>query len=103
MRHALLVLTTLACCSAGHAAGDARALYQTALAATCANCHGTQGRPVAQPAVPGLAGTPANYFKEQMQGFKNGSRTATVMHQIAKGFSDQQIDELAAYFAALPR
>ena len=38
-----------------------------------------------------------------MQAFKTGQRTATVMHQIAKGFSDAQIDELAAYFAALPR
>ncbi|EHR69744.1 cytochrome c553 [Burkholderiales bacterium JOSHI_001] len=85
------------------AADSPAALYRQALAATCANCHGTNGQPIAQPAVPGLAGTPVNYFKEQMQAFKTGQRTATVMHQIAKGFSEAQIDELAAYFATLPR
>ncbi|OYU99036.1 MAG: cytochrome C, partial [Burkholderiales bacterium PBB5] len=35
--------------------------------------------------------------------FKAGQREATVMHQIAKGFSDAQIAQLAAYFSALPR
>ena len=35
-----------------------------------------------------------------MQAFKRGKRPATVMHQIAKGYSDAQIDALAAYFAA---
>ena len=44
------------------AADSPAALYRQALAATCANCHGTQGQPIAQPAVPGLAGTPVNYF-----------------------------------------
>jgi len=74
-----------------------------ALAATCANCHGTQGRPVDNSEVPGLAGLPAPYLSEQMAAFKSGSRPATVMHQIAKGYSAAQIDALARYFAAQPR
>jgi len=82
------------------AAQDATALRQTALAATCANCHGTQGRSVDGAAVPGLAGMPAPYMVEQMKAFKAGVRPATVMHQLAKGFSDAQIESVAGYFAA---
>jgi cytochrome subunit of sulfide dehydrogenase len=81
-------------------AQDAAALRQQALAATCANCHGTQGRAVEGAAVPGLAGMPAVYLVEQMKAFKAGTRPATVMHQLAKGYSDAQIDQIAAYFAA---
>ncbi len=81
-------------------AQDAAALRQQALAATCANCHGTQGRAVDGAAVPGLAGMPAVYLVEQMKAFKAGTRPATVMHQLAKGYSDAQIEQIAAYFAA---
>ncbi len=79
---------------------DAQALRTRALAATCAQCHGTDGKAVSGAAVPGLAGTPAPYFTEQMAAFKAGTRPATVMHQLAKGYSDAQIAQLAAYFAA---
>lgn len=69
------------------------------MAATCANCHGTDGRS-AGGGVPGLAGTDKGYFVQQMQDFKAGKRPATIMHQLAKGFSDAQIEQLAGYFAA---
>ena len=82
------------------AAQDAGALRLKALAATCANCHGTQGRAVDGAAVPGLAGMPAAYMIEQVKAFKSGARPATVMHQLAKGYSDAQIEQVAAYFAA---
>jgi len=95
----LLVLAALSW--AGSAvAQDAAALRVGALAATCANCHGTMGRAVDGAAVPGLAGLPASYIAEQMKAFKAGTRPATVMHQLAKGFNDAQVDQLAAYFAA---
>jgi sulfide dehydrogenase cytochrome subunit len=85
------------------AAQDVEALRQRALAATCANCHGTQGRAVDGAAVPGLAGMPAPYIVEQMKAFKAGTRPATVMHQLSKGFSDAQIESVAVYFAAQKR
>jgi cytochrome c553 len=81
-------------------AQDARALHAQALAATCASCHGTQGRAVDGAAVPGLAGMPASYLVEQLKAFRNGSRPATLMHQIAKGYNEAQIESLAAWFAA---
>jgi sulfide dehydrogenase cytochrome subunit len=82
---------------------DAQALRTRALAATCANCHGTGGRAVEGAGLPGLAGLPANYIVEQMNAFKAGTRQATVMHQLAKGYTDAQIQQLAAYFAAQSR
>ena len=74
------------------------ALYVKALAATCANCHGTAGQAVAGSANASLAGS--TDIAAQMRAFKSGARSATVMHQLAKGYSDAQIDAIAAYFAA---
>jgi cytochrome subunit of sulfide dehydrogenase len=94
---AALVLCTA---TVGASAQDAKALHLKALAATCANCHGTMGKAVDGASVPGLAGMPASYIAEQMKAFKAGTRPATVMHQLAKGYSDAQIDAIAGYFAA---
>ena len=70
------------------------------LAATCANCHGTDGQSAGGGGMPGLAGLSATYFVEQMKAFRDGKRAATIMHQIAKGYTDEQIKQLAAWFAA---
>jgi cytochrome subunit of sulfide dehydrogenase len=99
----LAVLAAAAGLSSWACAQDARALQVQSLAATCANCHGTQGRAVEGASVPGLAGMPTPYIVEQMKAFKAGTRPATVMHQLAKGYSDAQIDTIAAYFAAQKR
>ncbi len=68
------------------------------LAAACASCHGTNG--VSQQGMPNLAGQQQAYLAQQMRDFKVGKRPATIMHQIAKGYTDEQIDALAAYFSA---
>ena len=91
---------TLALASGAAAAQDAKALQLRALAATCANCHGSDGRPPPGSVLPALAGIPAARFNERMQVFKSGAAGPTVMHQIAKGFNDAQIEQMAAYFAA---
>jgi cytochrome subunit of sulfide dehydrogenase len=103
MRKPLLTLAAAAMLSPAAFAQDARVLQVQSLAATCANCHGTNGRAVEGASVPGLAGMPAAYIVEQMKAFKAGTRPATVMHQLAKGYSDAQIDTIAAYFAAQKR
>jgi cytochrome c553 len=86
----------------GAFAQDAPALRARSLAATCAQCHGTDGRTVDGGAVPGLAGMPAAALIERMNAFKSGARPGTVMPQLAKGFSDAQIAQLAAWFAQAP-
>ncbi len=67
------------------------------LAANCANCHGTAG--INPSAMPALAGLAKPYFVQQMQAFRGGTRSATIMHQLAKGYTDEQIDALAEYFS----
>ena len=98
-----LTLPLLCLVNIAHAQGDVagkEALYTKSLAATCANCHGTNGVAVAGSSVMSLAGLDKSYTIAQMKAFKAGTRPATVMHQISKGFSDAQIDVLATYFAA---
>ena len=69
------------------------------IAATCAACHGTNGNS-AGGAVPGLAGVNKEYFVNQIKAFKEGKRDATIMQQLAKGYSDGEVAALGEYFAA---
>ena len=73
------------------------------LAAACAACHGTQGKAVAGSTVSGLAGRAAQDIQDAMAQFRDGKRPATVMHQIAKGYSDAEVAAIAAYFSKQPR
>ena len=70
-----------------------------AMAANCAACPGTDGRPVAGSLVAALAGRAQEDIVGAMKAFKEGRRDATLMHQIAKGYSDAEIAAIAAYFA----
>ena len=71
------------------------------LAATCANCHGTQGRPRGQ-AMPPLAGMKADVMLALLADYRRGAQPGTVMPQIAKGYTEDQLRLVAAYFASLP-
>lgn len=77
------------------------ALRLRTLAATCAACHGTEGRALPDSPVPGLAGLPAGALRQALLAFKSGARPGTVMPQLAKGYEDAQLAALADYFAAL--
>ena len=68
------------------------------LAATCANCHGTNGN--ARGDMKQLAGMPAEKMLAMLADFKNGNQPATIMHQLTKGYSEEQVKAVAAYFAA---
>lgn len=68
------------------------------LAATCALCHGTDGK--GGEAFPALAGQERAALVMKLKDFKAGKGSPTIMHQIAKGFSDEQIELMATFFAA---
>ena len=68
------------------------------LAAACAICHGTNG--VNAGGMPNLAGQHKDYLVQQMRDFRDGKRPATIMHQISKGYTEPQIEALAAYFSS---
>jgi cytochrome c553 len=74
-----------------------------AMAANCASCHGTLGRASPQATLPGLAGRSRDELVGIMAQFKSGKRPATVMHQIAKGYSDEEIAAMAEYFSRQTR
>lgn len=75
-------------------------LYVASVSATCATCHGTLGNATSGSSVVSLAGMPAANIILQMKAFKDGTRPATVMHQLSKGYSDAQVAMIANYFAA---
>ncbi len=100
LRRILPLAAAMLASSAALAQPSAAVLNTRALAATCANCHGTDGRAVSGEAMVVLAGLPQATIVEQLAAFRDGKRQATVMHQIVKGYSDEQIQAIAAYFAA---
>ena len=70
------------------------------LAATCANCHGTNGRAVQSAGNEELAGVPKDKLMQKLRDFRSGAKPATIMHQISKGYTEAQLELVAAYFAA---
>ena len=95
----LACIAALLAAAGSAVAQDAQALRTRSLAATCAQCHGTDGRNGEGAALPALAGLPAARIAEQLTAFKSGARGGSVMPQLAKGYSDAQIAQLASYFA----
>jgi cytochrome c553 len=69
------------------------------LYASCAGCHGTAGN-ATLPNVPALAGQSSEALLASLRAFKAGTRSATIMQQVAKGYSDEQLVLIAAYLAA---
>ena len=77
-----------------------QALYVRTLAAGCAQCHGTDGHPAPGSTGAQLAGMPRDEMLQKLREFRAGTRKATVMTQLARGYSDAQLAELAGWFAA---
>lgn len=85
------------------AAGDVEA--GKVKSATCAACHGADG--IAKiPTYPNLAGQNEAYLVNALKAYKNKQRQggqATIMQGMATNLSDQDIEDLAAYYAAMER
>ncbi len=95
----MLCVMGMACASAAPAAADIAAGKAKA-GATCAVCHGAQGV-ATLPNAPNLAGQPQIYLAEQLKNYRSGRRTHEVMSVIAKPLSDQEIEDLSAWYASL--
>lgn len=70
------------------------------IAANCSACHGANG--VSVGTVPSLAGAAKVDLVTRMQEYKSGKRNGTIMPQLAKGYTDEQIDLAAGWFSAQP-
>jgi len=68
------------------------------LAATCAGCHNITGKAVT--GMPSVAGQSKDALLRKLKDYKEGKQPATVMHQLAKGYTDGQLESIAAYYAA---
>ena len=79
-------------------AGDAE--KGKARSATCVACHGSNGISMI-PMYPNLAGQKEQYLVLQLKAFRDGERKNMVMAPMAAGLSDEDIDNLAAYYAGL--
>lgn len=86
---------SLSCLSVVAQTQDAQLLYQRGLAATCANCHGTEGKGVENGGMPLIHQLSAPDMLEQLLAFKSGNRPGTIMPQLAKGYSDEQLKSIA--------
>jgi cytochrome c553 len=74
---------------------DASNLYKRGLAATCANCHGTDGKGVVDGGMPLINNLTSEQMLTQLKAFKSGSREGTIMPQLAKGYTDEQLETIA--------
>jgi sulfide dehydrogenase cytochrome subunit len=102
VRLQLLILPTVVIALAAGGAtvavgADTSATTGRDIAANCANCHGTDGR--SRGAVPAIAGQDKAYLVQQLKDFRDGKRPSTIMQQLAKGYTDTQIEAAAAYLA----
>jgi len=91
-----VALAALPVCASAQDSAQARSL-----AATCANCHGTNGHSVG--GIEPLAGMPRDEMVRKLNEFRSGAKPATVMHQLAKGYTVEQINAIAGFFAAQKR
>lgn len=100
-RTTLVTMAAIAALSAAvspvHAAGDVQA--GKAKTAACAACHGANGQGVAPN--PALAGKKEDQLIQAMKDYKSGKRTNAVMKGMASALSDQDIENVAAYYASL--
>jgi cytochrome c553 len=79
-------------------AGDAAA--GKAKAATCGGCHGANGIS-GNDLWPNLAGQKAGYLSKQIKAFRDGKRNDPMMASMVKALSDEDADNLGAYYAEM--
>lgn len=101
MRYHTVLLTAVmfATTATAHAAGDA-AKGGTMASTKCASCHGAHGEGMAKN--PKLAGLTAEYIETQLKAYQSGTRQHMMMTGIAKKLSEQDIADVAAFFASQP-
>jgi cytochrome c553 len=97
MKRILTAVTAVVVASLGAAAGNVEA--GKAKAAACVGCHGANGQGV--PPNPALKGKTEDELVEAMKDYKSGKRNNAVMKAFAAPLNNQDIENLAAYYASL--
>jgi sulfide dehydrogenase cytochrome subunit len=96
----IALAAVLMVCSAHASAQSPSAdpIFGRKLAAHCASCHGTNGRSIG--GMPSLAGRRSDDLVRQLKNFRDGKQPSTIMPQLAKAYSNREIEAIAAFFAA---
>ncbi|WP_435594014.1 c-type cytochrome [Proluteimonas luteida] len=84
------------------AGAQAALIKSAATGQTCIDCHGEAGNVPLDPTYPKIGGQFRDYLAHALQQYRDGTRDHALMSQQAAELSDQQIADLAAYFAAQP-
>jgi sulfide dehydrogenase cytochrome subunit len=71
------------------------------LSLSCASCHGTDGK--SEAITPYIAGMGKASIYQILLDYKNGKRTETMMQKHAKGFTDEELEQIAYYFSSVER
>lgn len=100
-RHCVWIVAALACSMATGAAAADIALGKAKAAEVCESCHGAGGNSTSQD-FPKLSGQYPDYLAKALRDYKSGDRKNAIMAGFAKPLSKQDIDNLAAYYAAQP-
>lgn len=92
----------LLCACLPVAAGGADSLVGRTIGSACFGCHGAAGANETS-IPPVIVGVPAPYLATALREFRAGSRKATIMDRIARGFTDAEIDAVSTYIAGLSK
>jgi sulfide dehydrogenase cytochrome subunit len=71
------------------------------LSETCEGCHGTNGNS-SGPAIPSIAGMSEDYLIEAMEDYRIGDTQSTIMSRIIKGYTEEEVETMAKFYAAQP-
>ena len=94
---AFLVAAATAMAAGASAAADDPDLGRN-IAASCMSCHAIDAS--SRGGIPSLAGRDKASIVRQVQEFRDGTRPSTIMRELARGYTEAQIEAAAAYFAA---
>lgn len=100
MNKRTLAAALLCFCVAGTSSAQGDAAAGKEASATCAGCHGADGKAIT-PEYPNLAGQHASYIAKQLTAYRDGDRVNQLMSPMAAALSDQNILDLAAYYAEM--
>ena len=92
---------TLLCATSLSFAVDYDPVKGEMLSLSCASCHGSEGK--SEAITPYIAGMGKTNMYQILLDYKSGKRTETMMQKHAKGFSDEELEQIAYYFSNIKR
>lgn len=100
VRKSVMLVVVATCLASPAWAAPPSAAAGAAISAQCAACHGSNGISP-DTSTPNLAGQHYQYLLSQIEAYKSGTRKNPIMNEMTKPLSQEQMEDLAAYFASI--